>query len=100
MDRIKVINISQRKFLDLCISKLDCLSLRGLLDYGFGVKYDALKSYYANRRLLPRDFFENLLTITELESPEVEVLGEFWGRRIGGEKSKRKPLKTFSDSQL
>jgi hypothetical protein len=91
MERIKLISISQRKFLDLCIFKLDCVSLRGLLDYGFGVKYDALKSYYSGRRLLPKRFFENLLTIAELESPKFDVLGEFWGRRIGGKKSRRKP---------
>ena len=89
MGRIKLKTISQKEFLNLCIDKLNCVSLRGLLDYGFDIKYDALKSYYSGRRLLPKDFFENLLTITKLEKPGHEVMDPNWGKSKGGKKSKR-----------
>ncbi len=93
MDRIKLKGISQKKFLDLCIGKLDCVSLRGLLDYGFGVKYDALKSYYSGRRLLPREFFENICIITKTEKIDFIIIDGNWGQAKGGKKSKRKQIK-------
>ncbi len=88
--RIKLIDISQKKFLDSCIEKLDCVSLRGLLQYGFNIKYDALKSYYSNRRLFPKEFFENLIAITKLDKPEFEIVSENWGQVKGGKRGKRK----------
>ena len=92
MNRIKLITPLQRKFLDLAISNLDCVSLRGLLDYGFNVKYDALKSYYSDRRLLPKDFFDNLCIIAKIDKTKIkfEVISENWGKSKGGKKSKRK----------
>ncbi len=92
MERIKLKNISQKKFLDSCIYKLNCVSLRGLLDYGFGIKYDALKSYYSGRRLLPKDFFENLLIISKIGPPLFEILGGNWGKVVGGKKGKRRKI--------
>jgi hypothetical protein len=94
MDQIRLNGISQRKFLDLCVNKLDSVSLRGLLDYGFGVKYDALKSYYSGRRLLPREFFDNLMFLCKLEGIDFEIIAGNWGQAKGGKNSKRKPLKT------
>ncbi|MAG39383.1 hypothetical protein CMI41_00230 [Candidatus Pacearchaeota archaeon] len=88
MDRIKL-KISQKEFLDLCIANLDCVSLRGLLDYGFGVKYDALKSYYSGRRLLPKDFFDNLVVISKVGKIDFDVVGANWGQVKGGKKGKR-----------
>jgi hypothetical protein len=89
MERIKLKGISQKKFLDICIAKLDCVSLRGLLDYGFGVKYDALKSYYSGRRLLPKDFFDNLIVISKVGRVDFEVVSSNWGQVKGGKKGKR-----------
>ena len=92
MNRVKLGEISQRNFLDLCISKLDCVSLRGLLDYGFGIKYDALKSYYSGRRLLPYDFFENLCILCNISLSQIplEIINSNWGQVVGGKKGIRK----------
>jgi len=82
----------QRKFLDLVIKKLDCLSLRGILQFGFDVKYSSLKNYYTERRLLPREFFELLCDITKLNilNFDVKYLSKKWGQIKGGEVSKRR----------
>ena len=91
MQRIKLITPTQRKFLDLCISNLDCVSLRGLLDYGFEIKYDALKSYYSTRRLLPKDFFDNICVIAKINKDNLKfkIIDENWGKSKGGKTSKR-----------
>ena len=50
----------QRKFLDLAVERLNCMSLRGILQFGFEIKYSSLKSYYIERRLMAKGFFESL----------------------------------------
>lgn len=82
----------QRKFLDLVVKKLNCISLRGILQFGLDVSYDCLKNYYTERRLLPKDFFDDLCHISGINSDELKIvyLGDNWGQVKGGKKSKRK----------
>jgi hypothetical protein len=93
MDRVRFFTRGgQRKFLDLCIERLDSPSLRGLLQFGFEVNYSSLKNYYSEDRLLPLDLFEDLLEISGISRDELEfeIVKGSWGQEKGGRISKRK----------
>ena len=81
----------QRKFLDLAIDNLNCISLRGILQFGFEVPYSTLKNYYIERRLIPLGFFENLCHIAKIDAKSLKVsyVNGNWGQVLGGKKSKR-----------
>jgi len=76
----------QREFLDLAISKLNCVSLRGLLQFGFKASYSSLKNYYSERRLMRNDFFEDLCYLCKINKNilKVRYLDDNWGRVKGG----------------
>ena len=82
----------QREFLDLVIEKLRAPSLRGLLQFGFDVKYSTLKNYYNEDRLIPRDLVVDFCEVSgvSFEGLDVEEVSENWGRVLGGRKGKRK----------
>jgi len=89
--RVLFPHLEQRKFLDLAVEQLNCISVRGILQFGFNVKYSSLKSYYTERRLLPRTFFENLCHIAKIDKGKLNfkfVNGNF-GQIKGGKKSRR-----------
>lgn len=92
INRIRLKHISQKKFLDLIIEKLNSPSLRGLIQFGIDVKYSALKNYYSGVRLIPLDLFNELIEISGTNNGDFdfEVLNGSWGQVIGGKKSKRK----------
>ncbi|MBS3079177.1 hypothetical protein J4218_03585 [Candidatus Pacearchaeota archaeon] len=81
----------QREFLDLVVKRLNCISVRGILQFGFDVKYNSLKSYYCERRSLPKGFFEGLCHVANIDRKKLRfsVVGGNFGQRIGGSKSKR-----------
>jgi len=81
----------QRNFLNLVIERLNCLSLRGLLQFGFKVKYSSLKNYYSERRNLDKELFEDFCHISKLNKKKLnfKYLNENWGQVKGGKKSKR-----------
>jgi hypothetical protein len=89
--RVKFKKKDQRKFLKLVVRKLNCISLRGILQFGFDVSYDNLKGYYGERRLLPKDFFDDLCHVSKInpKSLNVEYVEDNWGQIKGGKKSKR-----------
>lgn len=89
--RIRFQKGKQKAFLDLCIANLNCISLRGLLQFGVNTNYDSLKNYYTERRLLPRGLFEDLVYLAKIDSRDldVEIIGGNWGQINGGKKSKR-----------
>lgn len=82
----------QKKFLDLVIEKLDSPSLRGILQFGFGVPYSTLKNYYNESRLLPKYLFEDFCEIARIDKRDLnfEEVGENWGKVKGGKIGKRK----------
>lgn len=88
--RVKFKLGEQRKFLDLVVIRLNCVSLRGILQFGFDISYDRLKNYYTERRLLPEIFFKDLCYISKLNINEfkVDYLEDNWGKIKGGRKSK------------
>jgi hypothetical protein len=85
----------QREFLDLVIKKLNCISLRGILQFGFPVSYNCLKNYYIERRLMSEDFFNDLCYLAKIEKGKLKIklVEDNWGRVKGGKKSKKKKIK-------
>jgi len=96
MRRVLFKKQEQRKFLKLAIEKLNCISLRGLLQFGFDVKYSSLKNYYTERRLMPKDFFDNLCYLAKIDVNKLDIkyLKDNWGQIKGGRRSKKISLKT------
>jgi hypothetical protein len=70
---------------------LNCVSLRGLLQYGFEISYSALKNYYNENRLLPENLFKDLCYLAKIDKNQfsVGVVKDSWGQVKGGKKSKR-----------
>ncbi|MCH7850946.1 MAG: hypothetical protein IH845_04860 [Nanoarchaeota archaeon] len=90
--RIKFAKHAQKKFLDLGILKLNSPSLRGLLQFGFSIKYSTLKNYYNGTRLISEDFFDDLCEIALIDKSKLKykyICGN-WGQVKGGKKSKKK----------
>jgi hypothetical protein len=89
--RVLFPNGEQRKFLDLAVERLNCISLRGILQFGFDMKYSTLKNYYTERRLLPLRFFENLCHIAKIDAKSLNLkyIQGNWGQVNGGRKSRR-----------
>ncbi|MFA7707340.1 MAG: hypothetical protein WCX73_00140 [Candidatus Pacearchaeota archaeon] len=88
--RVKFKSGEQRKFLNLVVSKLNCVSVRGILQFGFDISYSSLKNYYTERRLLPKSFFDDLCHLSKLnpKSFNVKYLQDNWGRVKGGKKGR------------
>ncbi|MDP2924977.1 MAG: hypothetical protein Q8N99_01250 [Nanoarchaeota archaeon] len=82
----------QRKFFNRAISDLNCISLRGILQFGLEVKYNSLKNYYTERRLLPKSFFEDLCYLAKINpaSLKVKYINGNWGQVKGGKVNKKK----------
>ena len=92
MDRVLFVKSKQRKFLDLVINKLGCISLRGILQFGSDIKYSSLKSYYTERRMIPRSFFEELCYLAKINvnNLRVKYVADNLGQIKGGKISKRR----------
>ena len=90
--RIRFRKGEQRKFLDLVIERLDAPSLRGVLQFGFGVPYSTLKNYYNESRLLPEDLFDEFCEVARIDKGRLsfEFVEENWGKVKGGKVEKRK----------
>ena len=91
-ERVRFEKGKQREFLNLVVEKLSCRSLRGILQFGFDINYSSLKNYYTERRLLPKNFFENLCYLIKIDKMGLEkkYINGNWGKVKGGRKSKRK----------
>ncbi len=82
----------QMAFLDLVIERLRSPSLRGLLQFGFDVKYSTLKNYYNDVRLMPKELVLDFCEVAgiDFDGLDIEEVGENWGRVLGGKLGKRK----------
>jgi len=91
-DRIKFRKNKQKEFLDLVKTKLNCVSLRGILQFGIKVPYSTLKDYYNENLFIPRNLFEDLCYLAKINKKELgfEVLSGNWGQVKGGKIGKRK----------
>ena len=90
--RIKFNRGQQKKFLDFVVRKLNCVSVRGLLQFGFNLNYSSLKNYYSERRLIPLSLFEELCHVAKIDKKKLKfgVLNGNWGLVLGGRIGKRK----------
>jgi len=76
----------QHTFLNQCIQNLNCISLRGLLQFGIKTNYSNLKNYYTERRLLPKSLFDDLIYLAKINSNtlKIKILKGNWGQVKGG----------------
>jgi len=76
----------QRNFLDLVIERLNCVSLKGILQFGLNTSYDCLKNYYTERRLLPENIFDDLCYLAKINRNDLGIiyLNDNWGQVRGG----------------
>jgi len=90
--RIRFHKGEQKKFLNKIIANLNCISLRGILQFGFDIPYSTLKNYYSERRLMPKNLFENLCHIGKINPSELNIkfIEGNWGQVKGGKIGKRK----------
>jgi hypothetical protein len=89
--RVKFREGGQRKFLDLVVSRLRAVSLRGVLQFGFDVPYSTLKNYYNESRLLPEELFDDMCEVAGISKSglKFELVGDNWGMVLGGKLGKR-----------
>ncbi|MBT3463375.1 hypothetical protein HN451_00175 [archaeon] len=93
--RVQFDNGKQREFLDLVVNQLGCVSVRGILQFGFDVSYSCLKNYYVERRMMSRGFFRDLCHVAKIDSSSLGVnyvLGNL-GCVRGGKVGKRRKRK-------
>ncbi len=83
--RIKFKKGKQREFLNIAIKKLNCLSLRGILQFGLDTSYDCLKNYYTERRLMDKVFFDDLCHLSKINVNDLKIdyLEDNWGQVKG-----------------
>ena len=76
----------QRKFLELVVKKLNTVSVRSLLQFGFDVNYSSLKNYYTERRLIPENLFTRLCNISNINTRKFKIkyINNNWGQIKGG----------------
>ena len=82
--RVKFRKGKQREFLQMVLKRIDCPSLRALINRGFDVPYSTLKNYFAEERTLPKDLFDSLCYVAKINPQKLRVvfLEEGWGRKI------------------
>ena len=87
----------QREFLELVARRLNCVSIRGILQFGFNIPYSTLKNYYIERRLMPLGFFNDLCHIAKINIKELKIkyVDGNWGQVRGGKIGKFLKTKPF-----
>lgn len=89
MRKIQFQKGEQRKFIKEVLEKINCPSLRELINRGFDIPYSTLKNYYNESRLLPEDFFKELCKLADINPTRIKYLEKNWGQSKGGKISKR-----------
>jgi hypothetical protein len=89
--RIKFAKGKQREFIKRVLEKINCPSLRELINRGAEVNYSTLKNYFNEDRLIPEELFNELIELGGLNKKEFnfETINENWGQINGGKKSRR-----------
>ena len=97
MQRILFKKGKQREFLNLAKINLNCVSLKGILQYGFDLRYSTLKNYNSEKLLLPRDFFEEVCYIAKInpDNLDIKYIDKNWGQVIGGKKGIKVVMKKY-----
>lgn len=89
--RVKFKKGKQREFLGLVVERLNCISVRGILQFGFDMPYSTFKNYYCERRFLPKSLFDELCHVSKIDRMKlkIELIDGNFGQVKGGLKSKR-----------
>lgn len=89
--RIKFQKGEQRKFVQEVLRKINCPSLKELINRGIDVNYSTLKNYYNEERTLPESLFNELIGLSGLNKEEfkIEMIKEHWGQIKGGKISRK-----------
>mgnify|MGYP001587958808 CR=1 FL=1 len=76
----------QKEFLEMVVSRLNCVSVRGILQFGLIVSYDCLKNYYCERRLIPVGLFKDLCHMAKIDKTKLKfkIVNGNWGQVKGG----------------
>jgi len=91
MSRIKFAKGKQREFIKRFLEKINCPSLRELINRGAEVNYSTLKNYFNEDRLIPEELFNELIELGGLSRKDFncETINENWGQIKGGKKSRK-----------
>lgn len=91
MKRIQFQKGQQRKFLKDVLERINCPSLRELINRGFDISYSTLKNYNNESRNLPEELFNSLCDLAKIDSTKLKIkyLEKNWGQIKGGEVSKK-----------
>lgn len=84
--RVKFHKGQQRRFFKEVLENANCPSLRNLIERGFDIPYSTLKSYFNENRTLPKELFDNLSILgnINLQNYEFSFLEDNWGKVKGG----------------
>lgn len=84
--RIKLIEPTQREFLENCRDSLNSPSIFAIMQFGIECSSSSMKNYYTMRRLLPKKLFEELCYISKIkiDTLKFEEFDENWGKIKGG----------------
>lgn len=79
----------QREFLEVVIKKLNCVSIRGILQFGFDINYNSLKNYYSERRLIPKNLFIDMCHLAKIDINKLNIryIDGNWGQIKGGKRN-------------
>lgn len=81
----------QREFLKKILENINCPSLRELINRGIDVNYSTLKNYFNEDRLMPEEFFNELIEMSGVNKNNFtfNLVNENWGQVKGGKISRR-----------
>ncbi len=89
--RIQFKKGKQKKFIKKVLKNLNCPTLKAFEQFGFEIPYSTMKNYSAEERTLPKEFFEELCSISKINQDKLsfEIIEDNFGQIKGGKKSKR-----------
>lgn len=98
-DRILFEKGKQREFLELVKTKLNCISIRGILQFGIDIPYSTLKNYYSEHMSLPKSLFDNLCHLSKIDTHDLDInyVNGNWGQVKGGKKGIKVTMRRYPE---
>ena len=86
MRRVNFRKNQQRKFIKQILEKINCPSLRELINRGFEIPYSTLRNYFNESRKMPENLFIDLCAIAKINPLTIKIkyLDKHWGQIKGG----------------